>query len=93
MWEIRRPGRIDAAILLEDRGRLVLAWKRYPHRYDWQCVPTLEVLSLADGSTLRRAEGVPHDDFGHFGTDLRLAAARDGRIFLGDASGRVYVEP
>lgn len=93
VWEIRRPGRIDAAILLEDRGRLVLAWKRYPHRYDWQCVPTLEVLSLADGSTLRRAEGVPHDDFGHFGTDLRLAAARDGRIFLGDASGRVYVEP
>jgi hypothetical protein len=56
-------------------------------------VPALETLSLADGSTLRRAEGVPHDDFGHFGTDLRLAATADGRIFLGDASGRIYADP
>lgn len=93
LWETRRPGRIDAALVLEDRGRLLVAWKRYPNTYDWRCVPTLETLSLADGSTLRRAEGVPHDDFGHFGTDLRLAATADGRIFLGDASGRIYADP
>jgi hypothetical protein len=91
VWEQRRPGRIDAARVLEGRGLVALAWKRYPHRYDWQCVPTLELVSLEDGATRFLAEGAAQDDFGHFGADLRLAASGDGsRLYLGDPSGRIY---
>jgi len=91
LWQLRRPSRIDAAVVLEKKKLLAIAWKRYPHRWDWWCVPTLELLSLSDGRTGRIFEGQGGDDLGHFGTDLRLAAATDGsRLHLGAQDGRIY---
>ena len=90
-WRIRRPGRIDDAVLLEGPSLLAIAYKRYPHRWDWLAVPVVELIALADGSSKGAFEGEPADDFGNFGTDLRLAADRSGRIvYVGDQAGRLY---
>jgi hypothetical protein len=91
-WSQRRNSRIDAAVVPEGKGVVVIAYKTYPHRWDWWSIPRLEVLSLADGTTQRCLEGVGADDFGHLGTDLQLAASTTGdRIYLGAPDGRIYL--
>jgi hypothetical protein len=90
-WQVRKASRIDSVVVVEAKGLVAIAWKRYPHTWDWWCVPTLELLSLKDGKTQTLYEGVKGDDLGHLGTDLRLAASADGsRLFLGAQDGRIY---
>ena len=89
-WQCRRPSRIDDARLLESRGLLAIAYKSYPHRWDWYAEPVLELIDLADGRRRWLGHGPGFDDFGHYGTHLVMAVAEEGgRIFLGDPAGRI----
>jgi hypothetical protein len=90
-WQQQRPSRIDDARLLESRGLLAIAYKSYPHRWDWYAEPVLELIDLADGRRRWLGRGPGFDDFGHYGAHLAMAVAEDGgRIFLGDPAGRIY---
>jgi hypothetical protein len=92
LWSVRRPYRIDDMCVFAGRNEVALAYKTYPNRWDWHCVPVLEILSTHDGSSITLREGQSADDLGNLGTDLQLAASQDGaRIYLGDQTGRIYL--
>ncbi len=91
IWKLQRPGRVDGLIVTQQGQAAVVAYKRYLHPYDWTCVPTVEVLSVTDGTTVARAEGRRYDDRGHFGSHLALTVSGiGGRAYVGTSEGVLY---
>jgi hypothetical protein len=88
--DLHRSGRIDDLLVDADRGLLAIAYKSYPRRWDWQAEPVVEIISLANGRSVRTLRAPARSDRGQLGTDLRLAAGGD-RVYLGDTWGRVFV--